>query len=76
MSRPLQLIRNVPRSECIWLCRDYLEGEVVYPYSHYIDHELRNIPHTGLPVAEIPNSATWFELPIDSLQPKETCQGH
>ncbi|WP_188051104.1 hypothetical protein [Flavobacterium sp. GP15] len=58
------LIRDVPQSECKWLKRDYLKGEVLYLYE---GATYNCITTRGLPFSEEFDVTPFFELPRNAV---------
>jgi hypothetical protein len=61
-----ELTRDVSRTECHWLERDYKKGEKVFKYS---GHCYGCISYNGMACSEKKDETPFFELPNDSLKP-------
>ena len=63
--KKFQLVRDVTTDECPWLDRDFLVGEVVYPYH---GNTYGCITFNGVAVTEVPDKTPFLEIPEDALE--------
>ena len=59
-----KLIRNVPSSECHWLSRDHLKGEIVY---EYYGHTYGCLDPGEKAFSSEPGETPFFQLPADCM---------
>ena len=64
-----ELTRDVTRTECHWLDRDYKAGEHVFEYTGYT---YGCVTPSGIAITARPGETPFHELPADALRPFAT----